>query len=365
MLRALRKSQYVAIREAATRPALPLIFTSNNLKHFSIASLTKRQEVTQSHKNLLTPIQDRKNAPLRSKTKKSDIPEHNDLTSFIRSHQIRIKSTPDPVKRVKMSQSSVFLGTRYEYLIKQHLESHLNFQLTRIGKTGDQGVDLIGTWTLPLPEENDDPTTTFRVIIQAKRMASNRTLQPRMMRELEGTLVLASGMTTLKEAFVAHGLRLSGGGDTGENVEARADLSHLMTLGILVATRPLTDGAMEVMARSRRPMMYILLEDSSLNTLQMESDGVDDEVNSGLERQNHAVSDAETIALREINSSIPTTTVKQIVWNSAAARAGLEGYDVVRNYGGDKSVDINNDGLGGQAMLAYQGRPIHVRNQPP
>lgn len=53
--------------------------------------------------------------------------------------------------------------------------------------------------------------------------------------------------------------------------------------------------------------------------------------------------------------SVPLTKVRQMAWNAAASKAGLEGYDVVTKY------SDNDDGvspMNGEAMMMFQGQPL-------
>ncbi|KAK5072974.1 hypothetical protein LTR51_005615 [Lithohypha guttulata] len=299
----------------------------------------------------------------------SQISDHHDLPSFLRYHNARRASTTDPEKRVKLSRSYVFLGTRYEYLIQRHLQDHLGFDLTRVGGAGDGGVDLIGTWKLPLPETGGDGVaksgngTTFRVILQAKRIATSRKLQPGLMRELEGTLTYANSMRSLQEAFAAHRIRrLNSSGrletpvDSAEPVEhEKADLSHLSTIGILIATRPLTDGIEKAMASSRRPLMYMYLEDSSLLDPKEETT-----------THNHQTWDEQgPVSQGTSDLSVPNTKIRQITWNNAASRVGLEGYNVLRRYHDDGDAAQDGHGLQGEAAMTYLGNPVHFQKQVP
>lgn len=270
--------------------------------------------------------------------------EHHDLKSYLQAHQHRLAHITDSDARKRHVNSTVYLGTRYEYLIHSQLTSQLSFSLTRVGGKGDGGVDLIGTWTLPEPASLPTVRRAFRVLCQAKRLGPKRTPGPVLMRELEGTVMSATstGARVLSEAFVAHSLRnkSSGGrhvssGDGDE--EEKADLSHLPTMGILITTRPLSDGIEKAMARSRRPLMYMCLEE-------MLSPKVD------ISNSNEGGS-----------LDVPMVTVRQMAWNAAASQAGLEGYGVVRKYPDEGSPADGfsaSSNLDGEASLVFQGRPI-------
>lgn len=66
------------------------------------------------------------------------------------------------VQQGKISRTSTtYIGDRYEYLVKDFLESY-GFKLSKRGRAGDQGIDLIGTWSVP------DAPWELKVIIQCK-----------------------------------------------------------------------------------------------------------------------------------------------------------------------------------------------------
>jgi len=108
------------------------------------------------------------------------------------------------------------------------------------------------------------------------------------------------------------------------------------TLGILVTTTPLTDGVEKAMASSRRCLMYMCLEEG------LSSPG------------NPLTATDEDPAL--VPGLVPTTKLKQIAWNAAAAQAGLEGYDIVTKYSDATLEGVN--GVSGEATFMYQGRPV-------
>lgn len=316
---------------------------------------------------------------------------HYDLTSYIRYHAQRLASETDADKRARISTTSVFLGTRYEYLIQHHLQDEMGFDLTRVGGKGDGGIDLIGTWTLPVPLSTSQPSSvsdrpstakqqsphapTFRVLCQAKRLTNSRKPMPALMRELEGTLISASSSRPLKEAFIAHQMRRSAissnstqvtpsdnstdahdtSNDEDEQEIWRPDLSHLPTLGILLTTRPLTDGIKRAMATSHRPLMYVYLEESSCPTPEqvLRSSLLNESDKDGVVEQS------------EDNSLVvPTTKIRQIAWNATATKEGLQGFDVVRRYsdrGSEDGVEQSGGGesdVTGEAVMVYQGQPV-------
>ncbi|KAK5091929.1 hypothetical protein LTR70_003026 [Exophiala xenobiotica] len=303
-------------------------------------------------------------SPSSTRPTTSIIAAHHDLPTYLRSHLARLKSQPDATKRAKLSASSVFLGTRYEYIIQRHLQTGLGFHLTRIGGKGDGGVDLIGTWSLPDPlgsgSGSGRPSETgFKVLLQAKRLAAHRKPSPALMRELEGTLMGFPSSRPLQEAFAAHRIRIASGrsrsssslseSSNGSNPTTSpegnptppSDTSDQPTLGILVTTNPLTDGVEKAMASSRRCLMYMCLEEG----LSTATTGVP------------VATDDDSASVSGLAPGlVPTTRLKQIAWNAAAAQAGLEGYDVVTKYS-DATIE-GVGGVNGEATLMYRGRPV-------
>lgn len=93
---------------------------------------------------------------------------HSCLQSFLKYITINPQTT-----------SAVQRGTLYEYTTKHVLEKfNKNISLTRCGKTGDNGVDLIGTWTLPRSKK------TLSLLVQCKSSMSK--VNGRLFREMEG-----------------------------------------------------------------------------------------------------------------------------------------------------------------------------------
>jgi len=139
--------------------------------------------------------------------------KHNDLQSFLKyAEQSGLKTT-----------STVYVGTHYEYTVRNSLQ-RLGFTLTRTGRGNDQGIDLLGHWSIPsLPTD-----TPLKVLVQCK--ARNGSLSPNVIRELEGAF---SGAPP---------------GWRGEGV-----------LGLLVATRETTKGVREAMRRSSLPLGFVMV----------------------------------------------------------------------------------------------------------
>lgn len=150
----------------------------------------------------------------------SQTTNHYDLTSFL---DYASRTHIDP-------KSTTYVGTHYEYTVKQALQ-RLGISLKRTGGKSDNGIDLLGTWSLPSVAQ------PLKVLIQCKALA--RKIEPSQARELEGAFVGAP----------------AGWRDPG-------------VLGFLISQKPATKGVREAMGRSRWPMGYVLCE-SNGKILQM------------------------------------------------------------------------------------------------
>ncbi len=134
--------------------------------------------------------------------------EHRDLGSFL-----------EYAERISLNKSStVYVGTRYEYTAALALTS-FGFSLKRIGRAGDCGIDLLGTWTVPTTPQ------PLRVMLQCKATLKST---PSWVRELEGAF-----------AGAPPGWRGSG------------------VLGFLVTDKPATPGIRKALANSLCPMGYV------------------------------------------------------------------------------------------------------------
>ncbi|KAF9146816.1 hypothetical protein BGX30_007734 [Mortierella sp. GBA39] len=99
---------------------------------------------------------------------------HNDLQSFE-----ELEHNMD---------STIYRGTLFEYQTQEILKKTLGIYTQRSAGNGDLGVDLRGTWFLPLsasPKEGD-MVRHLKVIVQCKKMASK--IGPKYVRELQGSL---------------------------------------------------------------------------------------------------------------------------------------------------------------------------------
>lgn len=161
--------------------------------------------------------------------------KHNDLPSFLRYAE---RAGLDP-------GSTTYVGTHFEYTVAEHL-APLGFLLRRVGGASDRGIDLLGTWTLPIPKGASAPfQEPLRVILQCKAGAGQR-VGPHLVRELEGAFIGAP---------VGWRSR-TGNGDDG-NESGNANGNGLAVIGLLVTEKPATKGIRDALARSRWPMAYI------------------------------------------------------------------------------------------------------------
>jgi hypothetical protein len=114
---------------------------------------------------------------LKASTREDSIPlplstsPHNSLSSFL-DHAALTSLSPT---------SSVYVGTHYEYTVLSAL-TRLGFSLARVGGRSDNGIDLVGTWQLPLPHT----PSPIRVVLSCKAGSSKSAGSPAWVRELEG-----------------------------------------------------------------------------------------------------------------------------------------------------------------------------------
>ncbi|KAG5940777.1 hypothetical protein E4U59_002219 [Claviceps monticola] len=142
----------------------------------------------------------------------SPSPNHSDLASFVCY-----------AKRTGLDEdSTVYVGTRYEYMVAQSLARY-GFDVTRVGGAFDGGIDLVGTWTIPSPATLP---LSMRVLIQCK--GGSQRAGPRHIRELEGAFVGAP----------------AGWRGTG-------------VLAVLVSEYPATEGVRKSLGRSQWPLVMI------------------------------------------------------------------------------------------------------------
>jgi hypothetical protein len=147
--------------------------------------------------------QDAKRSPLIYPTSNA---RHHDLDSFLlyaKRHGLNPSST-------------VYVGTRYEYTVRQSLK-RLGFSLQHSGGASDGGIDLLGEWKLGVANIN------MRVLIQCKALAKRA--GPNLVRELEGAF------NGVPAGWQGHGL-----------------------MAILASHKPATKGMREALAKSTKPL---------------------------------------------------------------------------------------------------------------
>ena len=140
-------------------------------------------------------------------------PHHTTLPTFL-AHAARTNLDPS---------STVYVGTHFEYTAL-HALARYGLALRRVGGVSDGGIDLLGTWTLPLP----DTTNNFEMRVLAQCKAVQRA-GPHLVRELEGAFAAAPA-----------GWR----GRSG-------------VMGLLVGRKAATKGMREAVGRSRWPMGFV------------------------------------------------------------------------------------------------------------
>lgn len=133
--------------------------------------------------------------------------KHHDLATFLKWTENTKTSTI----------SNVWKGTNFEYLSVEVLKP-LKFELQRVGRADDRGIDLIGYWNLPFAPAK------VKVLVQCKVSAPTAA----MMRELEGARPGAPAEFT------------------GDDV-----------ISFLASTKPAKQGTREAMQRSRVPEGFI------------------------------------------------------------------------------------------------------------
>lgn len=221
----------------------------------------------------------------------SHSPIHHDLTPFTR-RLFRLPSAPSPPSqhhhnlptflsyssRISLPETStVYVGTHYEYTVLQALRRYA-LSLHRIGGRDDAGIDLVGTWHLPDRERE----RALRVLVQCKALKAK--LGPNLVRELEGAF---------RQAPV--------GWRTNE------------TVGLLVSPREATKGVRDALARSKFPLLWMMVE----------RDG----------------------------------TLKQALWNPRVEQLGLAPLSVERRYASTDDKD-GSGAINKEVFLAWNGADV-------
>lgn len=132
---------------------------------------------------------------------------HHSLATFL-----------DHARRTSLSRtSSLYIGTRYEYLCLSAL-SRLSFRaLARTGGRGDLGIDLLGQWALP--------TLPYDIPALVSCKANKGGVGPDVVREVEGTVARKGGV------------------------------------GILVGRKEATKGVREAVRRSAVAVVWVMVEE--------------------------------------------------------------------------------------------------------
>ncbi|KAG0212961.1 hypothetical protein BGX33_003233 [Mortierella sp. NVP41] len=93
------------------------------------------------------------------------------------------------------TDSSLYHGTLFEYQTQEILKKCLGIYTQRSAGNGDLGVDLRGTWFLPLSAspQPGDKVRHLKVIVQCKKMGAK--VGPKFVRELQGSLSYESQPT--------------------------------------------------------------------------------------------------------------------------------------------------------------------------
>ncbi|KAI5240924.1 hypothetical protein E4T43_05709 [Aureobasidium subglaciale] len=165
-----------------------------------------------------TETTDATEAPPKKRTRKPKTPKNQTAVAHGSLHHNTLDEFLAYATTANLSPTStVYRGTHYEYTVANSL-TRLAFSLTRVGRTSDLGIDLLGSWAIP------SRPAPLNILIQCKA----ETPKPSMIRELEGAVV---GAPT----------RYRGEG----------------TLAILAAAKEATKGVRDAVGRSRLPMAYL------------------------------------------------------------------------------------------------------------
>lgn len=134
--------------------------------------------------------------------------QHHDLRSFERY----------AAERDLNKSSTVYVGVRYEYTVRDTLARYA-FDLKRVGRASDKGIDLVGYWHLP-----GSSRSPMRVLGQCKAAKAT----PSMIRELEGAIIGAPAAWRTRDMLV-----------------------------LLATSTEATKGVREAVSRSRVPMGFV------------------------------------------------------------------------------------------------------------
>lgn len=178
----------------------------------------------------------------------------------------------------KASSSTVHVGTSYEHLCARTLV-RLDFRdLIRTGGRADKGIDLVGKWLPPSLRHGVSPP--LNVVVQCKAVA--RKAGPEMIRELEGAMAGAPGEWRGQD-----------------------------TIGVLCAKREVTAGVRDALRRSKRGIVWVMVEDLDANIGKgdkMGGDGEEDKRGDGEESKD---GDVDLEEKQEGRGG----RIKQVLWN--------------------------------------------------
>lgn len=215
---------------------------------------------------------------------------HHDLSTFL-----------EYASRTGMSrQSTVFVGTHYEYVAQRSL-ARLGLPLQRSGGKGDFGIDLRGVWSPPsLP-----PDSQLRVVGQCKQI-DRRSAGPARVRELEGAFAAVSAHFN----NYAEDAQLETLSIPNDVESSRGAITIIGTMALLVTPLLATKGIRDAIGRSPRPLAYAMITSSG--------------------------------------------RIKQLFWNKRCADIGLAGLRVDTRHA-PTGVPENEDELVPEVVLTWEG----------
>ena len=196
---------------------------------------------------------------------------------------------------------TVHVGTSYEHLCARTLP-RLHFQdLTRTGGRADKGIDLLGKWLPVSLQYTKSPP--LNVVVQCKAVA--RKAGPEMIRELEGALFGAPGEWS------------------GED-----------TIGVLCAKKEVTAGVRDALRRSKRGMVWLMVEDLDVDKKGRSGDEVE-----------------EVVGVSKETEEGKEGRIRQVLWNDRVQK--LVGEDT-----GTSVIHMpgeNGEGMETEVLLSWNG----------
>lgn len=159
---------------------------------------------------------------------------HNDLSSYLKY----LKHNPTIVA----NNSSHFKGLLYEYSVQHVLQKLTGSPFTRCGRAGDNGVDLVGNWRLPVPGKTKE-CHSYDVLVQCK--ATRSKLSARLFRELEG-------------AYTYYSFNNSPQAQSAEGTEGTVAKSGVIM--VMAAPTPITKNGISQFESSQTPIIYCQID---------------------------------------------------------------------------------------------------------